>query len=87
MESEDEWRGWGHMPPVPSLKSAPADILQKGLDEISNWACKWQLKFNVSKCVLLQVTRSDSQLTNSPLIINNTDVIHIVSPQIFHPIV
>jgi len=27
--------------------SEDTNILQKDLDEISNWACKWQLKFNV----------------------------------------
>ena len=31
------------------INSEDTDILQKGLDEISKWACKRQLKFNVSK--------------------------------------
>ena len=35
-------------------------LLQKDLDEISNWAHIWQMKFNVSKCVLLRVTRNHS---------------------------
>ena len=54
------------------INSDDTDMLQKDLDEISNWACKWQLKFNVSKCVLLRVTRNHSQFTNSYILNNQT---------------
>ena len=56
----------------PIINSDDTNMLQKDLDEISNWACKWQLKFNVSKCVLLRVTRNHSQFTNSYILNNQT---------------
>ena len=32
-------------------------LLQKDIDEISRWAQRWQMKFNINKCVLLRFTR------------------------------
>ena len=47
-------------------------LLQKDLDEISNWAHVWQMKFNVSKCVLLRVTRNHSLFTSTYILNNET---------------
>ena len=47
-------------------------LLQKDLDEISNWAHVWQMKFNVSKCVLLRVTRDHSLFTSTHILNNET---------------
>jgi len=52
--------------------SGDTSILQRDLDEITNWANKWQLKFNVSKCVLVRVTRNHSQFTDSYTLNNQT---------------
>ena len=32
-------------------------LLQKDIDEISRWAQRWQMKFNINKCVLLRFMR------------------------------
>ena len=33
-------------------------ILQKDLEMLSQWATVWQMKFNVSKCIVICCTRS-----------------------------
>ena len=47
-------------------------LLQKDLDEISNWAHVWQMKCNVNKCVLLRVTRNHSPFTSTYILNNET---------------
>ena len=40
--------------------SSPEDslYLQKDLDRIFNWTTRWQIQFNVQKCVVLQCNQS-----------------------------
>ena len=35
-----------------------ASLLQEDLDRLYEWTKIWQLRFNITKCVLLQCTRS-----------------------------
>ena len=37
--------------------SADHQLLQQYLNALSNWAAKWQMKFNVNKCSILQLTK------------------------------
>ena len=32
--------------------------LQRDLDQLQEWATKWQLRFNVSKCTIMRFTKS-----------------------------
>ncbi len=32
------------------IKTLDKELLQRGLDKLSNWAHDWQMKFNVEKC-------------------------------------
>ena len=50
----------------------PIKAVKKNLDETSDWAYKWQLKFNVNKCVLLSVTRNHSSYTSRHTLNNQT---------------
>ena len=36
--------------------------LQNDLDQLSAWAIKWQLRFNVTKCTIMCFTRSSSPI-------------------------
>ena len=49
-----------------------ATLLQKDIDEISRWAQKWQMNFNVNKCVLLRFTRRHSPLVTTNTLNNQT---------------
>ena len=47
------------MPTTVSIKSTEdSAILQKDLELLSQWATVWQMKFNVSKCIVIHCTRS-----------------------------
>ena len=37
--------------------SADHQLLQQDLNTLSNWATKWQMKFNVNKCSILQLSK------------------------------
>ena len=39
--------------------------LQYDLNQLSTWALKWQLRFNVAKCTIMRFTRSLSSLVFS----------------------
>ena len=39
-----------------------ASILQQDLDSLSKWVQIWQLRFNISKCVVIRCARSHSSL-------------------------
>ena len=47
-------------------------ILQEDLDSLSQWAHKWQMIFNASKCVHLTITRKLSPLPSTYSICNHT---------------
>ena len=47
-------------------------LLQKDIDEISRWAQRWQMKFNINKCVLLRFTRRHLPLINNYTLNNQT---------------
>ena len=36
--------------------------LQKDLDILAQWASKWQMKFNISKCTLMRCTKSPNPI-------------------------
>ena len=40
-------------------------ILQQDLDKLSEWVRIWQLRFNVSKCVVIRCTRSQSPIIHN----------------------
>ena len=42
-----------------------ASILQQDLDRISEWVHIWQLRFNVSKCVVIRCIRSQSPIIHN----------------------
>ena len=50
-----------------------ADLLQTDLDQLSDWASTWQMKFNAEKCFVLKVTHANQpknhiySLNNIPL--------------------
>ena len=47
-------------------------ILQEDLNSLSQWAHKWQMIFNVSKCVHLTITRKLSPFPSTYSICNHT---------------
>ena len=47
-------------------------ILQEDLDSLSQWAHKWQMIFNASKCVLLTITHKLSPPPSTYSICNHT---------------
>ena len=49
-----------------------ASILQQDLDRLSEWVHTWQLRFNVSKCVVIRCTRSQSPIIHNYELNNHT---------------
>ena len=49
-----------------------ASILQQDLDRLSEWVHIWQLRFNVSKCVVIRGTRSQSPIIHNYELNNHT---------------
>ena len=47
-------------------------LLQKDIDEISRWVQRWQMKFNINKCVLLRFMRRHLPLINNYTLNNQT---------------
>ena len=43
------------------IKNASVDCLQKGINDLSTWAEKWQLKFSIDKCFHLRAKLKDYQ--------------------------
>ena len=41
--------------------------LQHDLDQLHEWATKWQLRFNITKCTIMRFTRSLSPAKQSQL--------------------
>ena len=43
---------------------SPSDqhTLQQGLNTLVNWAEKWQMKFNIAKCKIMQMTNRHNKL-------------------------
>ena len=53
-------------PPPPPSKSTEDQLqLQSDLQKVFNWAGKWQMSFNASKCEFLQITRKTKPLTHT----------------------
>jgi len=46
-----------------------ATQLQRDLDQLQEWATKWQLRFNVSKCTMMQLTKSLSSTISLNILI------------------
>ena len=59
---------------------ADRDLLQTDLDSMHNWSISWQLKFNVSKTLLLRVSRKRISPTHSYHL--NNQPIKIVAKQV-----
>ena len=59
---------------------ADRDILQTDLDSMHNWSISWQLKFNVSKTLLLRVSRKHISPTHSYHL--NNQPVKIVANQV-----
>ena len=59
---------------------AGRDLLQTDLDSMHNWSISWQLKFNVSKTLLLKVSRKRNSPTHSYHL--NNQPVKIVANQV-----
>jgi hypothetical protein len=59
---------------------ADRDLLQTDLDSMHNWSISWQLKFNVSKTLLLRVSRKRNSPTHSYHL--NNQPVKIVANQV-----
>ena len=42
-----------------------SNLLQQDLDTLCRWAYKWQMRFNVSKCHIMYMTRKKSPLSST----------------------
>ena len=51
---------------------APGPVLQLDVDKASEWACKWQMNFNINKCKVLHFTRQEDLAYEYRMPDNNT---------------
>ena len=45
--------------------SRDAEMLQHNLDRVVSWSSKWSLKFNVTKCKVMHLTKKRNVILNS----------------------